>query len=510
MLRDLDLASELDAAARECPESPALVGASGRLTYAELHAAVLRAAAALAGLGVAAGERVALSLPNDVDLVIAFLATLRLGAIQVGVHRVLAPPEKRFALADCGARVCIADGEVARALEQLRGELPELRHVIELGAWRERAAASAPLAAAAPADPHAPAAIAYTSGTTGTPKGVVHSQHNVLLPGAVFARLGYARAHEPIGVMLPLTILNLMVLGPLTALSVRSKAVLIDRRDAPGIAEWIRRERVAIFNAVPTLVHDLLTHPDVDPAALASVTQPRIGGAGSPESFRELFRERFGTDLASSYALTEGPTLVTREHAGEPRIPGSLGRALPHVEVTIRDEGDRELAVGETGEICVGPRHEGPWAGVYRPMLGYWNRSDDSARALRGGRLHTGDLGRLDAEGRLYLVERRSELMIRGGSNIYPSEIERVLRLDPRVADCAVVPRPDARLGEGVIAFVEPAAGEPPDPETLLALCRANLARYKVPEEIRVLEALPRGPMGKVARAALRERAARD
>ena len=142
-------------------------------------------------------------------------------------------------------------------------------------------------------------------------------------------------------------------------------------------------------------------------------------------------------------------------------------------------------------------------------MLGYWKRPDESARALRGGRLHTGDLGRLDVRGRLYLVERKSELMIRGGSNIYPSEIERVLRLDPRVADCAAVPRPDERLGEVVIAFVEPAPGARPDPEALLALCRANLARYKVPQEIRVLDSLPRGAMGKVVRAVLRERAAR-
>jgi acyl-CoA synthetase (AMP-forming)/AMP-acid ligase II len=506
MLRDLDLARALDAAAREFPDAAALVGRTGRLGYAQLDAAVLRAARALRDLGVEPGERVAMSLPNDVDLVIGFLATLRLGAIWVGVHRVLAAPEKVFMLRDSGARVCLADAEVARELETVRAELPELSHVLRADEWRARREASAPLPRPAPIDPHAPAAIAYTSGTTGLPKGVVHSQHNVLLPGTVFAHLGFARADEPIGVMLPLTILNLMVLGPLTSLAARSKAVLIDRRDAPGIAEWIARERVAIFNAVPTLVYDLLTHPEIDPAALASVTQPRIGGASSPESFRKLFRERFGTELASSYALTEGPTLVTRENAGEPRAEGSLGRALPHVELTIRDADDRELATEETGEICVGPRLGGPWAGVYRTMLGYWNRPDETALALRGGRLHTGDLGRLDAHGRLYLVERRSELIIRGGSNIYPSEIERVLRLDPRVADCAAVARADERLGEVVIAFVEPAPGARPDPEALLALCRANLARYKVPEQIHLLDGLPRGAMGKVARAALRER----
>jgi acyl-CoA synthetase (AMP-forming)/AMP-acid ligase II len=505
MLRDLDLAGALDAAARERPAAPALVGACGRFGYAQLHEQVARAAGALASLGVAPGERVAMSLPNDVDLVIAFLACLRLGAIWVGVHRVLAPPEKVFMLRDSGACLYLAEPALAAEGEALRTGLPALRRVASSDEWRALVSARSPLVSSGASDPHAPAAIAYTSGTTGLPKGVVHSQHNVLLPGAVFAYLGFATADEPIGVMLPLTILNLMVLGPLTALAARSKAVLIDRRDASGIAAWIQRERVAIFNAVPTLVHDLLTDPGIEPAALASVTQPRIGGASSPESFRRLFRERFGTELASSYALTEGPTLVTRENAGEPRVEGSLGRALPHLELSIRDDDDRALAAGETGEICVGPRRDGAWAGVYRPMLGYWNRPEESERALRGGRLHTGDLGRLDTEGRLYLVERRSELIIRGGSNIYPSEIERVLRLDPRVADCAAVPRPDARLGEVVIAFVERAAGARLEPDELLPLCRANLARYKLPEEIRVLDALPRGALGKVSRAALRK-----
>ena len=185
MLRDLDLAGALDAAARERPDATALVGASGRLTYAELRAP--RCCAPLAALRRSrcrAGERVAMSLPNDLDLVVAFLASLRLGAIQVGVHRVLAPPEKRFMLRDCGARVCLADAEIARELDgAARRASRTCEHALSTDAWRARVAASKPFAGGPAVDPHAPAAIAYTSGTTGVPKGVVHSQHNVLLPG---------------------------------------------------------------------------------------------------------------------------------------------------------------------------------------------------------------------------------------------------------------------------------------------------------------------------------------
>jgi acyl-CoA synthetase (AMP-forming)/AMP-acid ligase II len=370
--------------------------------------------------------------------------------------------------------------------------------------WTAQVAAADAEPPGAPIDPLALAAIAYTSGTTGRPKGAMHSQHNGLLPGAVALRRGTLGPTEVVGNMLPMTIFNLMVLGPLSTLQAGAKLVVLDTRDPVGIARAIRTEQISFFTTVPAVIHDLLTHPEVDPGDLASLTQPRVGGASTPEWFRRLFRERFGRELASSYALTEGPTLVTREDAGEPHLPGSCGRALPHVELTIRDPDDRELPAGEVGEICIGPQRAGPWAGVYRPVLGYWGQPELSAQALRGGRFHTGDLGRVDADGRLYLVERRSELIIRGGSNIYPSEVERVLRLDERVADCAVLGRPHERLGETLVAFVEAARGAEPKPEELLALCRENLARYKIPEQIQLVAALPRGALGKVDRAALR------
>ena len=512
MLEPLDLPSALARAVSGHAERTALVDRHARYSFRELDEAANRAAQGLRELGVQGGDRVALSLPNGADLAIALLGTWKLGAVWVGVHPVLAPPEKAHQLDDSGAKVLLADprsaGQVGRDSDRRR----QLEHIVCVdpgspdSEWAARLGAADPSPPDVVIDPLAPAAIAYTSGTTGLPKGAVHSQHNGLLPGAVSVHRDTIGPEETIGNMLPMTIFNLNVLGVLTSIQAGCKYVVMDTRDAPGIARWIRQERVAYFTSVPAVVHDLLTHPEVDPDDLNSLTQPRVGGSNSPEWFRRLFRERFGKDLSTSYALTEGPTLVTREDAGDERVPGSCGRALPHIEVTIRGADDAELPVGETGEICIGPRREGRWKGVYRTVLGYWEQPERSAESLRGGRFHTGDLGRIDAEGRVFVVERRSELIIRGGSNIYPSEIERVLRQDERVADCAVVGRPEERLGETVVAFVEPAAGPPPPAVELLARCRENLARYKVPEEILFVDAFARGAMGKIDRAALRRR----
>ncbi|MDE0238425.1 MAG: fatty acid--CoA ligase family protein, partial [bacterium] len=190
-----------------------------------------------------------------------------------------------------------------------------------------------------------------------------------------------------------------------------------------------------------------------------------------------------------------------RQDPDLPIVEGSCGRPLPHIQVEVLDDDGQPVPTGEVGEICFGPQRDGHWAGVYRTMLGYWGRPDLSAEALRGGVVRSGDLGRFDADGELYIVERRSQLIIRGGNNIYPAEVERVLGADSRVAECCVVGRPDPRLGEKVVAFVQPAAGANVGVEDLLSLCRVNLAPYKVPDDVRFVEAFPRSPLGKIARA---------
>jgi acyl-CoA synthetase (AMP-forming)/AMP-acid ligase II len=490
------------------PDREALVARHGRLSYGELDASVGRAAGALQAWGVGPGDRVAVSMGNHLELVVAFLGVARLGALWVGINKALAPPEVAYILEDCGASLFVGDDAAALLVSALRADLSELRTVVACepgdpaSEWA-RAVAAAPSASLHDVDPFAPAAIAYTSGTTGRPKGVVHSQHNLLVPGAVAA----TRDPDPdtrVGVCLPLTILNLIVLAPLVAFQQGRPCVLMDRVDAVGLASWVRTERVTTFAAVPTIFHDLLTHSDVAAGDLVSLTRPGVGGASMPESFRARYQERFGTRVTTGYGLTEAPTAVTQEDAATPAIPGSAGRALPHVRITIRGPDDGEVSPGEVGEICVEPAIAGPFAGVYTPMLGYWRRPDATKTALRGGVLHTGDLGYLSADGDLFVTDRKNDLILRGGANVYPAEVERVLDDAAGVAGSAVLGVPDERLGERVVAVVEAAAGAKIDERELLERCSASLARYKVPDRILFVDALPRNAMGKVVKRDVR------
>jgi acyl-CoA synthetase (AMP-forming)/AMP-acid ligase II len=351
-------------------------------------------------------------------------------------------------------------------------------------------------------DPFAPAAIAYTSGTTGYPKGAVHSQHNLLLPGAVQRS---TQTYDPDlrqGVCLPLTVLNLIVLSPLISLQLGSCLVCMDRTDPVGMAEWIRAERIATFSTVPAMIHGLLTHPDVTEDDLRTLVRPGVGGADLPESFRVLYRSRFGTEVTIGYGLTEAPTAVTMTDPTQPPIPGEAGVALPQVEIEIVDDNDRILPAGRPGEICVVARRSGPWAGVYTPMLGYWNRPEATRAALRGGRLHTGDIGAVDAQGHLFVKDRRNDLIVRGGANVYPAEVERVLHALASVDACAVVGYPDEHYGERVAAFVQLKA--PMTTEELVAHCGTNLAAYKVPDRWIFVDDLPRNAMGKIPKPELR------
>lgn len=500
------------------PDKTMLVGRTGRYTGAELDAVARRAARALWDLGVRPGDRVAASLANDTDVVVAFLGTMKLGAIWVGLNRPLAAPEKAYMLGDCQAGTFLGSPEMVAQANGHRSELGDLLNVITVDpdvpddGWRALVAAADADAPEVNLDPLSPAAIAYTSGTTGFPKGVVHTQHNLLLPGIVAAHRQAEAGpseHDPVlGVPLPLTILNLMILGPCAAYQSGTPVVAMDRIDAMGMAEWIATEQVSTFAAVPAMVHDLLTHPDVTDDMLASIDAIGVGGADMPDAFRRLYEERFGRRVGTGYGLTEAPTSVTAEDVAEPPITGTCGKALPQIRIHIRDGEHQDLAAGEVGEVCVGPSTEGPFADTYRPMLGYWNRPDETARALRGGVLHTGDVGCLDEAGNLFIKDRKNDLIIRGGANVYPAEVERVLYDVDTVAACAVVGVRDERLGERVVAVVQLVPDATVDPEELREHCRANLAKYKVPDTVEFVDAFDRTPMGKIRKTVLRERMA--
>jgi long-chain acyl-CoA synthetase len=505
------VASLLDPVLARDPEREALVGRSGRFSYAALDREANRAAHALRALGVGQGDRVACCLPNDVDLPIAFLGSQRLGAVWVGVNRILAPPEKAFLLKDSGAAVFLAAQDVLAEIEPRLGDLPDLAHRVGVAPgrgdcpWAARRAGASEARPDVGVDPFAPAAIAYTSGTTGFPKGAVHSQHNLLLPGALSHLGGRVPPGTRQGAVLALTILNLVILELLAPWYDGRCVVCIDRLDPLGLAEWIRSERVGTFAGVPTIFHDLLTHPDVEPDDLKTLVAPGVGGSDVPAELVALYRERFGQGVRVGYGMTEAPTAVTWSDGETPPQPGLCGRPMAHLEIEIVGEDGQRLSPGEVGEITVRAAREGALAGVYTPMLGYWNRPEASAEALRDGRYHTGDLGSFGDDGNLYIRGRRNELILRGGANVYPAEVERVLQEHEAVAFAAVLGVPDERLGERVVAAIEPTPeAAAPDPEALRAFCRDRLARYKVPDRIGVVPAMPRNAMGKIIKRELR------
>ena len=484
------VAHVFDRVLAEDPDREALVTRSARLSYAELDRLADRAAHALAGLGIGAGDRVGASLPNEVDVVAAFHGTMRLGAVWVGVNRALAPPEKAFLLDDSGASVLLSDDEVAGLSQR----------VVPVAEWRAAVAAADEEPRRAQIDPHAPAGIAYTSGTTGHPKGAVHSQWNLLVPGAVLVE---SRGYGPDlrkGDCLPLTILNMVVLTTLLVAQAGGTCIVMDRLDPEGVAEWVRAERVSTWNGPPALLHGLATNGAVAREDLASLDEVWTGGADCPAAIQTMFEAKFGQPVLATYGLSEAPTIVAIDPRGGPHAGGSSGRPLPHLAVRIAGSDGSTLPAGETGEICVGPA-EGD--DRYRLMLGYWERPEATADALAGGELHTGDLGFLDGTGNLHVRDRKSLVIIRGGANVYPAEVERVLHEADGVAACAVVGVPDARLGERVVALVEPAPGASVDEDALRDHCLANLAKYKVPERFLPVTAFPRNAMGKIVRREL-------
>ena len=475
------VASVLDRALADDPGREALVTRTRRLTYAELDALANRAAHALRDLGIEPGHPVAACLPNDADVVVAFHGAMRAGAVWMGVNQALAPPEQQFLIDDSGAALLLGEETI-----------PELAvRQVPLDEWSTAVRAASDQPVGIEVDPFAPAGLAYTSGTTGRPKGAVHSQHNLLVPGAVLVE---SRGYGPDlrkGDCFPFTVLNMAVLTTLLVSQARGTSIVMDRIDAEGVAAWIREEQVTTWNGPPALLHSLATLDSVTPADLASLREVWTGGADCPESIRRAFSNKFGLPVLATYGLSEAPTVVAIDPIDGRHVSGASGRPLPHLRVRIAEG---------TGEVCVSPAQGND---RYRLMLGYWNRPDASAEALAGGELHTGDAGFLDDEGYLHLRDRLSLVIIRGGANVYPAEVERVLLEAPGVSAGAVFGVPDERLGERVMAVVETEGGAGLDEEAVRTHCLANLARYKVPERFVVVPQLPRNAMGKIVRTDL-------
>ncbi len=499
--------------ATDRPEAPALISDRGALTYAELATEVDAATAALLGCGLRPGDRVAATSDRPEDVVVAFLSAQRAGLVWVGVNRGLAPAEKAFLARDAGAAVFLADAATAAEL----ADLGDGCRVIALDetdgqGWSALCAQGRGTALnLPPVDLHAPAALAYTSGTTGRPKGVILSQHNITTFPVVGLSSDRGETWAP-GLRrcatVPVTILNVMIFGPLSALFSGGAYVCADRSDARSIAELIERQKVEVINTVGTTAFDLVTRADLAHYDLSSLRAIGAGGASVSDELKDAVRKRFDVELVEEYGLTEAPCSLAGGHSAVRAPAGAVGTAYPHLEVAAVTADGAVLPAGETGEICARPATTGPWAGVYRAPAGYWGK-DNPALTVNGW-LRTGDLGYLDDDGFLRIVGRIKDVILRGGANVYPAEIERVLRMHPQVVDVVVLAMPDPRLGEVAGAFLEVTGEVAGLRSELTNLCGQHLARYKQPERWFLVPEFPRNAMSKPDKAVLQSMTAAE
>jgi len=440
--------------------------------------------------GLRPGGVLAIMLPNRVELVTSMFAAWRLGAAVTPVNPVLTAQEARYQIDDAGATLVVADEAAAAML----GDGPY--RIIGL---TDVTAPPPPAPARYPAlvtDPGALALLIYTSGTTGRPKGVMLDHANVSATAEIivgwFEMTGDTRSL----LVLPLFHVNGIMVSVVSPLLAGGSTFIAERFHAASFWATVEQVRPTFFSAVPT-IYALLTSRPGAPPDTRSLRFVICGAAPMPRHLIGEFEQRFGIPVVEGYGLSECTVVCTLNPLHGTRKAGSVGVPVPGVEVRVADETDRLLPAGQPGEVVV----RGP-----NVMRGYLGRPEESAQVLRGGWLHTGDIGRLGDDGYLTLVDRVKDLIIRGGENIYPKEIEDILYTVPAVLEAAVVGQPDPVFGEQPVAFVTLRSGFDVVPEDLIEHCRESLARYKVPREVYIEEMLPKNAVGKIAKPELRRR----
>ena len=477
------LAALPDARAAAWPDAPAVADDAVQLDNAAFGERVARAAALLARFGVGPGDVVAIALPNRVELVISLFAAWRLGAAATPVNPGLTRPEMQYQVDDAAAKVVIGEG--------LELDAP----VVEVGALAEEPTLHTD-PAEVPSD--ALALLIYTSGTTGRPKGVMLDHANIAaMCDMTRVGLGVTDADHSL-LVLPLFHVNGIVVGTLTPLLAGGRVTIAGRFSPRTFFGLIERVRPTYFSAVPAIYAILTSMPEAATADTSSLRLVVCGAAPMPAELIARVERTLGVALVEGYGLSEGSCASTLNPYDGLRKPGTVGRPLAGQEVRVVDDLGRPVPTGERGEVVI------RGANV---MRGYLNRPEDTAKTIVDGWLHTGDVGTFDEDGYLRIVDRIKDMIIRGGENIYPKEIETVLHGHDGVLEAAVVGRPDEVLGEIVVAYVALRPGAEVAVEALHELCAGRLARYKWPALIVVLEELPKNAVGKIDKPALRARA---
>ncbi|MFF4820064.1 AMP-binding protein [Kitasatospora sp. NPDC001309] len=516
------IGENLDRAVRAFPDRDALVDrpTGRRWTYAQLAADVDALALGLLELGIAKGDRVGIWAPNCAEWTLTQYATAKLGAVLVTVNPAYRAHELEYVLNQAGIRLLVAaerfkTSDYAGMIGEVRPRCAGLERVLLLGspAWDEvlaagRAADPAPLAARqgelAPDDP---INIQYTSGTTGFPKGATLSHHNILNNGYFVGELLDYTEQDRICVPVPFYHCFGMVMGNLAATSHGACVVIPAPSFEPGATlAAVAAERCTSLYGVPTMFIAELADPDFDRYDLGSLRTGIMAGSPCPAEVMKEVIERMGmAEVSICYGMTETSPVSTQTRTDDPveRRVSTVGRVGPHLEVKVVDPATgRTVPRGEPGELCTRG---------YSVMLGYWNEPERTAEAVDAARwMHTGDLAVMDADGYLAITGRIKDMVIRGGENLYPREIEEFLYTHPDVLDVQVIGVPDPRYGEELMAWIRMREGaEPLTAEAVAAYCAGRLAHFKVPRYVHVVEEFPMTVTGKIRKVEMRAQALR-
>jgi len=459
------------------------------VSYALLDEGSKRVAGMLRAHGVEAGDRVGIMLPNVPYFPIVYYGILRLGAVVVPMNVLLKGREVGFYLKDSGAKVLFAwadFGEAARAgADDAGAELVE----VAPGAFEQLLMAAEPVQGVADRAGDDDAVILYTSGTTGTPKGAELTHDNLRRNAEVSRSLHDTSADDVILGALPLFHSFGQTCTLNAGIGAGSTITLLPRFDPAKALEIIQRDKVTIFMGVPTMYGALLHAPEREGADLSTLRLCVSGGASLPLELMRAFEDAFGAVILEGYGLSETSPVASFNHSAEHRKAGSIGTPIEGVEMRVVDEDDNEVPAGQVGEIVIRG---------HNVMKGYWGRPDATQEAIRNGWFHSGDMAKVDDDGYFFIVDRKKDMIIRGGYNVYPREVEEVLYEHPAVREAAVVGIPHPEWGEEVGAAVALKEGESVTAAELRDYVKEQVASYKYPREIWFVDELPKGPTGKI------------
>jgi long-chain acyl-CoA synthetase len=488
------------------PDAPAIYFEERRITYRELDDTANRVATALVELGVAPGDRVGIHLDNRPEFVEAYQGVMRAGATLVPANVMYTAEELQHIFADSGVVVVFVRSDLAHKVRAIQKDLPELRHVIEVcgrslddsidfEGIKARTSSGRPKVEV---DPRALAFIQYTSGTTGKPKGAMVTHANVLsvidntldMPGMV-----EVTDEDAMLLVLPLFHAYALNLAMNRAFLLAMPFVLMTRFDAEAVFRMIESFKVTTFYGAPPMYFGFVNTPGLEKYDVSSLRAAFCGAAPLPVVILERFKERTGVEICEGYGLSETAPSLTSNAAGPVKKPGSVGPPIPGVELRLVDAEDRDVPAGEVGEVIA----RGP--NVFR---GYWKREAETAEAMRGGWFHTGDLARVDSDGYYFIVDRKKDMIIVSGYNVYPIEVENVLLRHPKILDAAVVGVENEYQGESVKAVLVRRPGESLEAAEVIEYCRAHLAAFKVPRVVEFRDQLPKNATGKLLKRELR------